>query len=237
MAPAPFMAKPENEPVQARIDYRGAVLVAVGIGSSIFGLQQSALWGWNNGGTWACIIGGLLVIAIFVRIEMGTRAPLINVQIFRIRAFAVENLVLFIAMSVFIPVFFFASEFAQISLRKTASEAGLFLLSFFIGFAIAAQIGGRILDREGAKRAGVMGCAIAAVGFGFWASKVTHLHFSSQLPWIIVAGAGMGMMLARPTPTRSTAPRASSTARPPASPRPCGTTGPASGWQCWAPFS
>jgi EmrB/QacA subfamily drug resistance transporter len=190
-----FMAKPENDPVPARIDYRGALLVAVGIGLSIFGLQQSALWGWRNGGTWACIIGGLLVIAIFVRVEMGTAAPLIDVKIFRIRAFAVENIVLFIAMMVFIPVFFFASEYAQISLRKTASESGLFLLYFFIGFAVAAQIGGRILDREGAKRAVVMGSALAAVGFGLWASKVTHLTLSGQIVWIIVAGAGMGMML------------------------------------------
>src|ERR1700728_2882247 len=98
-------------------------------------------------------------------------------------------------MMTFIPVFFFASEYAQISLRKSASQAGLFLLFFFIGFAIAAQIGGRILDREGAKRAVVLGCAIAAVGFGLWASKVTTLSFSKQQIWVIVAGAGMGMML------------------------------------------
>ena len=73
-----FMAKPENEPVPARIDYRGALLVAVEIGLSIFGL------------------GGLVVIAIFV---MRSATPLIDVKIFRIRAFAVENVVLFIAMS------------------------------------------------------------------------------------------------------------------------------------------
>ncbi len=190
-----YRAKPENEPVPAKIDYRGAVLVGLGIALSIFGLQQSVLWGWGNAGTWACIIGGLLVIAIFVIFELRTPAPLINVGIFRIRAFAVENVVLFISMMVFIPVFFFASEYAQISLGKTAQETGLILLYFFIGFAIAAQIGGRILDREGAKRAVVMGCAIAAVGFGFWASKVTHLNLSGQVIWIIVAGAGMGMML------------------------------------------
>jgi MFS family permease len=136
-----------------------------------------------------------LVIAVFVRMEMQTASPLIDVKIFRIRAFSVENVVLLIAMAAFIPVFFFASEYAQISLHKTASEAGLFLLYFFIGFAVAAQIGGRILDREGAKRAVVMGCVIAAVGFGVWASKVAHLSLSNQIIWIIVAGAGMGMML------------------------------------------
>jgi fucose permease len=117
------------------------------------------------------------------------------VEIFRIRPFAMENLVLLIAMMAFIPVFFFASEYAQIALRKSASQAGIFLLFFFVGFVVLAQVGGRILDREGAKRAVVLGCAIAAVGFGFWASKATTLSFSKQQIWVIVAGAGMGMML------------------------------------------
>jgi EmrB/QacA subfamily drug resistance transporter len=189
------VSKPHTEYRRAPIDYRGAVLIAVGIGLSIFGLQQSALWGWRNPGTWICIIAGLLIIALFVLVELRTESPLIKVSIFRIRPFAVENLVLLIAMMAFIPIFFFASEYAQIALHKTASEAGVFLLFFFLGFVIAAQVGGRMLDREGAKRAVVLGCAIAAVGFGLWASKATTLSFSKQQLWVIVAGAGMGLML------------------------------------------
>jgi EmrB/QacA subfamily drug resistance transporter len=189
------ISKPTTEYKRAAIDYRGAVLVGLGIGLSVFGFQQSVEWGWSNPGTWACIIGGLLIIILFVLVELRTAVPLIQVRIFRIRAFAVENLVLMIAMMTFIPIFFFASEYAQIALNDSANQAGIFLLYFFIGFVVAAQIGGRILDREGAKRAVVLGCAIAAVGFGFWASKATQLSFSSQEAWIIVAGAGMGMML------------------------------------------
>jgi MFS family permease len=103
--------------------------------------------------------------------------------------------VLGIAMLAFIPVFFFASEYAQISLGDTASGAGLFILTFFIGFVIAAQVGGRMLDRTGAKRPVVIGCALAAVGFYLWAGKVTGLTFGSQEWDIIIAGAGMGLML------------------------------------------
>jgi EmrB/QacA subfamily drug resistance transporter len=189
------ISKPQTDYRRAPIDYRGAVLIGAGIGLSVFGLQQSVPWGWSNIGTWACIIGGLVVIAIFVMVEQKTTSPLMEVKIFRIRAFLVQNLVLLIAMMAFIPVFFFASEYAQISLNESANQAGIFLLYFFIGFVIAAQIGGRMLDREGAKRAVVLGCAIAAVGFGLWASNVTHLHLSDQRTWIIVAGAGMGLML------------------------------------------
>jgi len=189
------VSKPTTRFVRAPIDYRGAVLIAAGIGLSIFGFQQSVIWGWGNPGTWACIIGGLFVLAVFVRMELHTESPLVAVTIFRIRAFRVENLALGIAMGAFIPVFFFISEYAQISLHKTAAQTGVFLLYFFVGFAVAAQVGGRILDRRGAKPAVVIGCAVAAVGYGEWATKVTQLNFSHQSIWIIVAGAGMGLML------------------------------------------
>jgi MFS family permease len=132
---------------------------------------------------------------VFCLVERRTSSPLIEVSIFRIRAFLVENIVLGIAMLVFIPVFFFASEYAQIALGKTPSQAGLVLLYFFIGFVIAAQIGGRMLDRVGAKRPVVLGCALAAVGFWLWARKLTGLDFGSQRWDVILAGAGMGLML------------------------------------------
>ena len=39
----------------------------------------------------------------------------------------------------FIPLFFFASMYAQISLGESASETGLYLMIFFAGFVVASQ--------------------------------------------------------------------------------------------------
>ena len=159
------IAKPVTVHKPARMDYRGAVLIAAGVGLSVFGFQQSTLWGWGNPGTWLCIAGGLVIMVVFYFVELRTASPLIAVRIFRIRAFLVENMVLGVSMLAFVPVFFFASEYAQISLGDTASNAGLFLLYFFIGFVIAAQIGGRMLDRGGAKRP-----VVSAASWPRWAS-------------------------------------------------------------------
>ena len=71
-------------------------------------------------------------------------------------------------MIAFVPLFFFASMYAQISLGESASETGLYLLIFFAGFAVASQWGGKILDSVGARPAVVLGCAVAAVGFYLW---------------------------------------------------------------------
>jgi EmrB/QacA subfamily drug resistance transporter len=189
------ISKPVTEYRPARMDYRGLVLIAAGVGLSVFGFQQSVVWGWSDPATAACIAAGAVLLVVFYFDQTRTESPLIEVRIFRIRAFLVENIVLLLVMMVFIPVFFFASEYAQIALGKTPSESGLYLLYFFIGFVVAAQIGGRMLDRGGARRPVILGCAISAVGFWLWAEKLTDLSFNAQQLYIIIAGAGMGMML------------------------------------------
>ena len=118
-----------------------------------------------------------------------------DVSIFRNRSFRVDNIVLFAAMIVFVPVFFFASEYGQISLAQTPSKASLMLLYFFSGFVVAAQFGGRMLDQIGARRPVVLGCVLAAVGLNLWAAHVTSLSVGAQVTFIIMAGAGMGLLL------------------------------------------
>jgi EmrB/QacA subfamily drug resistance transporter len=189
------LSRPVTDHRPAPVDYRGLVLIAGGVGLSVFGFQQSAFWGWGNPVIWISIIAGIALLVTFYFVEYRTEAPLMQVRIFRVRAFLVENLVLGISMLTFIPLFFFSSEYAQIALNKSAQQAGLYLLYFFLGFVVASQMGGRILDRRGAKFPVVVGCAVAAVGYGLWANKMPGLNFSNQIVFVIIAGAGMGFML------------------------------------------
>jgi EmrB/QacA subfamily drug resistance transporter len=178
-----------------RIDWLGAVIAAVGMGLSVLGFEQAPVWGWDSAGTWLCIIGGLAAIAIFVVVEARMPSPLIQVRIFRNRAFVVDNVVLFLSMIAFVPVFFFASVYAQVSLGYDANSAGLYLLIFFAGFAPAAQVGGRMLDSRGARMPVILGCAIATAGFALWAWRLTDLSLGGQWIFIVLSGAGVGLLL------------------------------------------
>lgn len=189
------LSKPVTDYRPAKMDYGGLALITGGIVLGVFGFQQAPLWGWTNPAIGICIAAGLVLLVLFYRVQRRTDSPLIDMDIFRNRTFLVENLVLGISMLVFVPLFLFSSEYAQISLGKQAKDAGVFLLYFFIGFAVATQIGGRMLDRIGAKRPVTMGCVLAAAGFFLWAQKVTTLNFGKQSVFIILAGAGMGLML------------------------------------------
>jgi EmrB/QacA subfamily drug resistance transporter len=188
-------SKPANEKHPAPLDYRGTVLISGGMGLVVLGLQQSSVWGWGGAATWGCIAAGVALIAAFVLYELRAADPLLQIRTFRDRAFAVDNVVLFLLMIPFVPLFFFASMYAQISLGESASETGLYLLIFFAGFATASQYGGRVLDRVGARPSVVLGCAVAAVGFYLWGRSLTELSVGEQWYYIVLAGAGVGLVL------------------------------------------
>jgi hypothetical protein len=95
----------------------------------------------------------------------------------------------------FVPLFLFASMYSQIALGDDSSEAGIYLLTFFAGFAGASQIGGRMLDTSGARVPVVAGSLIAAVGFVLWGRELPDLDYDSQWQWIVLTGAGLGLVL------------------------------------------
>jgi EmrB/QacA subfamily drug resistance transporter len=188
-------SKPADEKHPAPLDYRGALMITTGMGLVVLGLQQSSVWHWDSAATWGTIVAGIALLAAFVRYELRVENPLLRLSVFRDRAFAIDNAILFLLMIPFVPLFFFASMYAQISLGESASETGLYLLIFFAGFATASQRGGRLLDKVGARSAVVPGCAVAAGGFFLWGHSLTELSVNDQWPFIVLAGIGVGLVL------------------------------------------
>ena len=190
-----WRSHPDDERHPAPLDYRGTVLITGGMALLVLGLQQSGSWGWSSVGTWACIVIGVILIVVFVREQLRSAEPLLRLQIFEDRGFATDTAALGLMSAVFVPFFFFASVYSQVSLGEKASNAGIYILWFFIGFVVAAQIGGRILDRRGARPAVVWGSVLGAVGFYLLGHKLTDLSLGAQRPYILLAGAGIGLML------------------------------------------
>jgi EmrB/QacA subfamily drug resistance transporter len=182
--------------VRARIDWAGATLVAAGMGASVIGFAQSATWGWTSLWTWTFLASGAAILAAFVAVELRMPEPLVDLRIFRSRGFRVDSGVLFLAMMAFIPISYFLSLYASISLGLGPHGATTLLLTFFVGFFAAAQWGGRLFDKRGARVSILAGSLVSAAGFVGWGVEVTRLgtSLSSHLA-LAVAGAGIGLLL------------------------------------------
>jgi EmrB/QacA subfamily drug resistance transporter len=188
-------AHPETSTRPGSFDFRGLALGVAGVGLGVFGLQQSQVWGWGSAGTVSTLVAGVVLLVVFALVEVRTPEPLIQVRMFTVRTFLAENIVLFFAMAVFLPIFFFGSVYAQEGLGFGPNKAGLYLLCFFLGFAPGVQVGGRVLDRMGAKQVVVIGCAVAAAGLALWGKQVLDLSFGSQWYFVALSGFGLGLMI------------------------------------------
>ncbi len=188
-----FMSKPPLKPKREPVDWTSAVIGGLGMALSVYGFQQAGEWGWFDIRTIGCIVVGLVAIGLFAKRQQTVQYPLTRLDMFSGRAFQIDSIMLFLVAMVFIPVFFFASLYAQISLGYSASQAGLFLLYFFLGFGVASQMGGKQLDERGARIPMVLGSIVGAIGFYQWANAVRDMQQGTW--WLIMAGAGVGLVL------------------------------------------
>jgi EmrB/QacA subfamily drug resistance transporter len=182
------------------IDWLGAIVVALGMGFMVFGLQQASAWGWPNPAVWGSIVVGVALVVLFVFLERRTAHPLVTLRAFADRGFSLANLAILFASFAFLPAFFFLSVYGQVSLGLTATNTGLIFLKFFIGFVIASQIGARMFDERGAKPVLAIGGVLGTIGFAWLAVISTDLSihgndfFNPQIWPLLVAGAGVGFM-------------------------------------------
>jgi MFS family permease len=118
----------ETPRTPVRIDYGGTALITGAMGLLVLGFEQSSVWGWSSAATLACLIAGVLLMIEFVRRELRLPQPLLQLRIFRDRAFTADTIALGLLSVVFVPFFFVASIYSQVSLGKTSANAGLHLL-------------------------------------------------------------------------------------------------------------
>ena len=183
----------------ASMDWPGAVLVALAMASLIILLQQGGTVGWTN----VRIIGGLLCsVILFLAFgihESRTTRPIITIGVFRSARFSLSALATLAASMAFIPVMYFVSVYGELALDQNVLHASEFILYFFIGFMVAAQIGARIFDAHGIRRVPLVAGLLSIIGFGRLHAIAGGLDagvppVSALTVPLMLSGAGIGMM-------------------------------------------
>ena len=177
-----------------RLDPIGNILFAAGLAVSLVGLMLGALLGWSA--AYVGAIGlGVLLMAAFVAAERRVKYPMMDLSLFRIRAFAsgmASNLLASIARGGFslILVFYF-----QGILLLDAFTAGLMLIPFSVAFVTFGPLSGFLSDRYGSRRFATTGLLLVSVAL-LWLGLFPFGDYAHMVVPMIIAGVGGGMFVA-----------------------------------------
>ena len=74
-----------------RVDFVGAALCALGLGGVVFALIEQPRYGWSSPVISIPLAGGVVAFAAFLVYESRTSQPMLQLDLFRRRNFAVGN--------------------------------------------------------------------------------------------------------------------------------------------------
>jgi len=183
-------------------DIVGVVMATAGLFAVVFGLIEGQRYNWGEIASYGItipevIIGGVVIIVLFLFWERFQKEPLLPLSLFRERNFAVANWIAaaisFGMLSLFLPVTIYLQSVRGFS----ALTAGLTFAPMSLTSMFVAPFAGRFADKVGGKYILLTGITLFTIGFGL----VTYVA-GPDSTWItflvpaIIAGAGMGMTFA-----------------------------------------
>jgi EmrB/QacA subfamily drug resistance transporter len=183
-------------------DIMGVVLATAGLFAVVFGLIEGQRFNWGEIGSYGItipevIIGGVVLLAVFIVWERFQAEPLMPLSLFRDRNFAVANWIAaaisFGMLSLFLPIVIYLQSVRGFS----ALTAGLTFAPMSLTSMVVAPFAGRFADKVGGKYILLAGISLFTIGFG-----LVTLVAGPDSTWLtflvpaIIAGAGMGMTFA-----------------------------------------
>ncbi|MGV9633783.1 MFS transporter [Nocardia rhamnosiphila] len=192
---------------KAKMDWWGNATFAVGLVAILVGITygiqpyRDSDMGWANPWVLTAIIGGAVVLGVFVYIETRVESPLFELSLFRNRAFAFGNAANLMASIgrgglQFILIIWLQGIWLPqhgYDYSRTPLWAGIYMVPMTIGFLLSAPLSGALSDRLGTRGFTTTGMIITAGTFGALIALPVDFSYSVFALILLINGIGMGL--------------------------------------------
>lgn len=130
----------DTEHQRISLDVRGAILGTAAIAAIVFGATEGPVLGWGSPVILSALIGGLVLLLVFVFAERSVRNPLLPWSLFDSRDRVISFIAIFLASGVLGATTFFVAQFLQNVLGYSPLVAGLGSIPFTLGAGVGTAV-------------------------------------------------------------------------------------------------
>jgi EmrB/QacA subfamily drug resistance transporter len=184
------LAKPDSV---RGFDTLGTATFVLGLTGLVLGVSRGGLSGWNDSIVIVSLIVATVLLPAWVLVERRTRAPMLDLRIFKNRLFAAATAAAFInGLARFALMFLFVFYF-QGAQSNSPIEAGIKLIPLALGMLVASPVAGLYADRHGSRTLAAVGMLVSAVGLAAMTTLQVHTPYWQSGLWLLIVGVGSGM--------------------------------------------
>jgi MFS family permease len=193
--------------IQAKIDWLGNALFAIGLIAVLVGIVYSLLpyggsaTGWANPWVLTGVFGGIAVLVLFAWVETKVPEPMFRLELFRIRAFTTGNIAGLLGalgrggMQFMLIIWLQGIWLPQhgYSFSQTPLWAGIYMIPMTLGILLLGPISGILSDRYGARFFATLGLLLSTASF--FLLELLPINFSYIWFALLIFGFSVGMGL------------------------------------------
>ena len=175
------------------IDWAGSGLYLVGLMGLMTSLAFGGIYGWTTPWVIAGVVVFLVVTPIFLWVELHQAEPLLDLDLFRDRLFAMGNLTSLLNGIARNGVLFLLVFYLQGARGYDPVTAGIMLAPLAIGLLVLSPISGALADRYGSRELATIGMVVTAIGLAGLLTLSIDTPYWQLALWQLIIGAGSGL--------------------------------------------
>jgi len=180
---------------KGHLDRSGAILIFSGLALLLFGASEGDTLGWTSPIILSSLIVSFIILGLFVRQELRSGEPLLELRLFKERNFLILNSALALLFFGFSGVNYLLPFYLKYVSGYNTSSSGLILTSLSVAMMIAGLLAGALFNRTGGRKISIIGAVLLAIGYYL----ILHLRVDTEL-WYVVScltliGLGLGFMI------------------------------------------
>ncbi|NDZ97594.1 MFS transporter [Streptomyces sp. SID6673] len=182
-------------PTSDGLDIAGLSLSVVGLTALTFALIEGHELGWT---AWPIVVSFAIAagaVALFVQVERRSSAPMVDLGLFRSRAFTGGLIALMLFAFGLFGIYFFTSLYVQGVLGFSPTKAGVAFLPMALCMVVGAALSDRMAERFGAHH--TVSAALVLMGAGIASVFLlgANTGFAGLMPSFVIIGIGGGLTI------------------------------------------
>ncbi len=186
-----------KEGARFSLDIPGVLTFTFAVVPVLIALTLAENGNWGDPAVIGWFATGFIFLVAFLFIEARAADPMIPLDLFRNRTFAVSATATFLAIFGFSTLIIFLPLWFQIVQGASTTASGYDLLPFLMGLIFSSIAAGQIVSRTGHYKTLLVGSmAILAVGLALFMNLRADTPTLALWAWMLIAGIGVGPTMA-----------------------------------------
>ncbi|MDS1116511.1 MFS transporter [Gordonia westfalica] len=194
-----FTIGTSKDTAPGRFDFPGTACSVLAIAGVVFGLLEAPHRGWADPLVLACLVGGILLAALFVVVELRSASPLFDVRLLGNRAFGSGSLSVAVQFLASFGMFYLVLQLLQLVFGYSPLQSAVALMPFVAGVGVFSLVSNWLAVRLDSLKFVIAGGALlSGVGLVLLGSINVDTYWTLAAVLAIIA-IGIGLASAPAT--------------------------------------